>query len=87
MPAQHIFVGSKAGWEQITDDLPRHERGPHADTRRRSLAGCSEFARSFIRGAGEVDWAPRPASSPADGGGIGDATEEVTEGRLSPDPL
>jgi hypothetical protein len=24
-PTEHIFVGSKAGWETITDDLPQHE--------------------------------------------------------------
>lgn len=26
--AQHIFVGSKAPWDEITDDLPQHEAGP-----------------------------------------------------------
>jgi hypothetical protein len=25
-PTQHIFVGSKAPWHEITDDLPRKER-------------------------------------------------------------
>jgi hypothetical protein len=24
-PTAHIFVGSKAPWFEITDDLPRHE--------------------------------------------------------------
>jgi hypothetical protein len=24
-PTDHIFVGSKAGWHEITDDLPQHE--------------------------------------------------------------
>jgi hypothetical protein len=24
-PAEHIFVGSKAGWYEITDDLPQHD--------------------------------------------------------------
>lgn len=24
-PTEHIFVGSKASWFEITDDLPQHE--------------------------------------------------------------
>ena len=27
---QHIFVGSKASWFTITDDLPQHEEFPVA---------------------------------------------------------
>ena len=27
-PTQHIFVGSKAAWEEIHDGLPRHAEGP-----------------------------------------------------------
>ena len=27
-PSRHIFVGSKAAWHQITDDLPQHESFP-----------------------------------------------------------
>ncbi len=27
-PGEHIFVGSKANWHEITDDLPRHEAWP-----------------------------------------------------------
>lgn len=27
-PSRHIFVGSKAPWYEITDDLPRHEGFP-----------------------------------------------------------
>jgi hypothetical protein len=27
-PSMHIFVGSKADWHEITDDLPRHETLP-----------------------------------------------------------
>lgn len=27
-PQDHIFVGSKAGWHEITDDLPRRLEGP-----------------------------------------------------------
>ena len=27
-PARHIFVGSKAPWFTITDDLPQHEEFP-----------------------------------------------------------
>ncbi|AEQ51769.1 glutathione-dependent formaldehyde-activating protein [Pelagibacterium halotolerans B2] len=27
-PTMHIFVGSKAPWYEITDDLPQHERFP-----------------------------------------------------------
>lgn len=27
-PSMHIFVGSKAGWYQITDDLPQHSALP-----------------------------------------------------------
>jgi len=27
-PSSHIFVGSKAPWFDITDDLPQHEAGP-----------------------------------------------------------
>ena len=27
-PERHIFVGSKAPWFEITDDLPRHEEYP-----------------------------------------------------------
>jgi hypothetical protein len=27
-PAMHIFVGSKAPWFQITDDLPQHDSFP-----------------------------------------------------------
>jgi len=29
-PTQHIFVGSKAGWFTITDDLPQYEEFPMA---------------------------------------------------------
>jgi hypothetical protein len=28
LPSEHIFVGSKAPWFTITDDLPRHEAFP-----------------------------------------------------------
>lgn len=27
-PTRHMFVGSKAGWYEITDDLPQHEEFP-----------------------------------------------------------
>ena len=27
-PAAHIYVGSKAPWHEITDDLPQHEMLP-----------------------------------------------------------
>jgi len=27
-PSAHIFVGSKAPWYEITDDLPQHEAFP-----------------------------------------------------------
>ncbi len=27
-PTAHIFVGSKAEWDQICDDLPRHHEMP-----------------------------------------------------------
>lgn len=27
-PSMHIFVGSKAHWYEITDDLPQHQRFP-----------------------------------------------------------
>jgi hypothetical protein len=27
-PREHIFVGSKAGWDEITDDLPQYTEGP-----------------------------------------------------------
>lgn len=27
-PREHIFVGSKASWHQITDSLPQHEAWP-----------------------------------------------------------
>ena len=27
-PREHIFVGSKAAWHEIADDLPRYEEGP-----------------------------------------------------------
>lgn len=27
-PTRHIFVGSKAPWHEITDDLPQHEELP-----------------------------------------------------------
>ncbi len=27
-PSMHIFVGSKAGWHQINDDLPKHAKLP-----------------------------------------------------------
>lgn len=27
-PSEHIFVGSKAPWYEITDDLPQHEGWP-----------------------------------------------------------
>jgi hypothetical protein len=27
-PTKHMFVGSKAGWYEITDDLPQHEEYP-----------------------------------------------------------
>lgn len=27
-PSSHIFVGSKAPWFDITDDLPRHKEFP-----------------------------------------------------------
>ena len=29
-PERHIFVGSKAPWDQITDDLPQYEGAPPA---------------------------------------------------------
>lgn len=29
-PSMHIFVGSKAPWHEITDDLPQHEGFPEA---------------------------------------------------------
>ncbi len=28
---RHIYVGSKAEWEQFEDDLPKHTEGPEAD--------------------------------------------------------
>ncbi len=30
-PSAHIFVGSKASWHQILDDLPQHEAYPPQD--------------------------------------------------------
>ena len=27
-PQEHIFVGSKAPWYEIADDLPRHDEFP-----------------------------------------------------------
>jgi hypothetical protein len=27
-PASHIFVADKAGWHEITDDLPTYEEAP-----------------------------------------------------------
>ena len=27
-PSMHIFVGSKASWHQINDDLPQHSKLP-----------------------------------------------------------
>jgi len=30
-PAYHQFVGSKAPWHEITDDLPRHDAWPDGD--------------------------------------------------------
>jgi len=32
-PAEHIFVGSKAAWFEITDTLPRHDTWPPGRTR------------------------------------------------------
>jgi hypothetical protein len=32
-PAEHIFVGSKAGWYDITDDLPQHDTWPPGRTK------------------------------------------------------
>ena len=32
-PAEHIFVGSKAPWFQITDALPQHDQRPPGKTR------------------------------------------------------
>jgi len=32
-PAEHIFVGSKAPWHEITDTLPQHEAWPPGRTR------------------------------------------------------
>jgi hypothetical protein len=29
-PTAHIYVGSKASWHEITDDLPQHARQPEA---------------------------------------------------------
>ena len=31
-PVEHIFVGSKADWFQITDTLPQHDQRPPAKT-------------------------------------------------------
>jgi hypothetical protein len=31
-PSLHIFVGSKAPWFEITDDLPRHATSPRAES-------------------------------------------------------
>jgi hypothetical protein len=28
---QHIFVGSKAPWYELADDLPKHETSPRAE--------------------------------------------------------
>jgi hypothetical protein len=28
-PSMHIFVGSKAAWFDITDDLPQHDTFPN----------------------------------------------------------
>lgn len=30
-PAEHIFVGSKAPWYEITDDLPQHDEFPPSE--------------------------------------------------------
>ena len=27
-PAAHMFVGSKASWHEIDDDLPQHDEAP-----------------------------------------------------------
>ncbi len=35
-PMCHVFVGSKAPWHQITDDLPRYDGFPPGYTRRTS---------------------------------------------------
>lgn len=32
-PTEHIFVGSKADWFQITDNLPQHDKWPPGRTR------------------------------------------------------
>jgi hypothetical protein len=29
-PSMHIFVGSKATWHEITDDLPQHFQFPES---------------------------------------------------------
>jgi hypothetical protein len=34
-PTAHIFVGSKAAWDEITDDLPQYEEYPTANERSR----------------------------------------------------
>jgi len=31
-PSAHIYVGSKASWHEIADDLPQHETLPEIDT-------------------------------------------------------
>lgn len=31
-PAEHMFVGSKAGWFRITDSLPQHDEWPPGKT-------------------------------------------------------
>lgn len=30
-PTAHMFVGSKAPWHEILDDLPQHDEYPWAD--------------------------------------------------------
>jgi hypothetical protein len=32
-PSQHIWVGSKAAWDEISDDLPRYDEGPPTPAR------------------------------------------------------
>ncbi len=71
-PTKHMFVGSKAGWYEITDDLPQHEEYPpefgsadqrHArrwkSTRRRD-AGQLPVRRGRLRAAHAAAHVPVP---------------------------
>ena len=69
-PTKHIFVGSKAPWFTITDDLPQYERAMVvAEALRQAVAADAPAIRDLTRAA-YAKWVPLIGREPEahDGG-------------------